>query len=83
MVDATKNMFLCLIGRKTLIGYFLTKTSEKEQLPKIKKGILTPFDSLKFTDEQVIAKLNLIYARDYSIFKDFEILQKAWKKLDR
>ncbi len=78
-----KNMFFCLIGRRTLIGYFLTNNTEREQLPKIKKGILTPFDSLKFTDEQVIAKLNLIYARDYSIFKDFEILQKAWKKLDR
>jgi O-antigen biosynthesis protein len=78
-----KNIFQCLIGRKTLVGYYFISNINKDQLPLLKKGVLTPFDTLKFTDEHVVAKLNLIYARDYHIFKDFEIIQKAWKKLDR
>jgi GT2 family glycosyltransferase len=78
-----KNMVLCLIGIKTLVGYYFLANINKEQLPVLKKGVLTPFDTLKFTEEQLVAKLNLIYARDYHIFKDLEIIQKAWKKLDR
>jgi GT2 family glycosyltransferase len=78
-----KNVLSCLAGRKTLVGYYFTTNINSEQLPLLKKGVLTPFDTIKLTDEQVIAKLNLIYARDYHILKDFEIIQKAWKKLDR
>lgn len=78
-----KNMLLCLFGFKTLVGYYFSTIVNKEQLPVLKKGILSPFDTVKFTDELLIAKLNLIYARDYHIFKDLEIIQKAWKKLDR
>lgn len=78
-----KNMFLCLIAKKTLVGYEYTKSKENEQLPNIKKGILSPFDGLKVNDETIREKLNLIYARDYNIFKDLEIIQKAWQKLDR
>lgn len=78
-----KNMFLCLIAKKTLVGYKYVKSKENEQLPSIKKGILSPFDGLKVNDENIREKLNLIYARDYNIFKDLEIIQKAWQKLDR
>ncbi len=82
-LNFVKNMLLCLIGFKTLVGYYFTTNINKEQLPVLKKGVLTPFDTIKFTEEQLVAKLNLIYARDYHIFKDLEIIQKAWKKLDR
>ncbi len=82
-INFVKNMLLCLIGLKTLVGYYFTSNINKEQLPVLKKGVLTPFDTIKFTEEQLVAKLNLIYARDYHIFKDLEIIQKAWKKLDR
>ncbi|MGV3632171.1 MAG: glycosyltransferase family 2 protein [Bacteroidota bacterium] len=77
------NMLACLIGKKTLVGYHIDPASEGSRLPTLKKGILSPFDALKFIDEGLVDKLNLIYARDYNLFKDLEIIQKAWRKLDR
>lgn len=76
-----KNMFQCLTGKRSLVGYFLPG-KEPQQLPTIKRGILNPSDAMRLEDESVASKLNLIYARDYSIWKDLAIIRKAWKKLD-
>lgn len=76
------NMLSCLIGKKTLVGYYLETEKIGEQLPRLKKGILTPVDALKIQNEQMIGKINLIYARDYNVFKDLSVLRLAWKKLD-
>lgn len=78
-----KNILKVLIGKLSLVGYFRSDSTVSNQLPRIKPGILNPTDSLSFSDESLTDKLNLIYARDYSIRKDFSILLKAWKKLDR
>ena len=37
----------------------------------------------EFQDEGITEKLNLLYARDYSMRKDFSIVWKAWRKLDQ
>jgi hypothetical protein len=76
-------MFSVLVGKISIVGYLSSKTNSSNQLPRIKGGILNPTDSLSFLDESLTDKLNLIYARDYSIQKDLGILLKAWKKLDR
>lgn len=78
-----RNSFSCLFGKRSFVGYHFDPSDEKTQLPTLKKGILSPFDALKVMDDGLKSKLNLIYARDYTIFKDLEIIQKAWKKLDR
>ncbi len=78
-----KNMLSCLVGKKTLVGYHIDPSGEGSKLPSLKKGILTPFDALKYVDEGLMEKLNLIYARDYNIFKDLEIIREAWRRLDR
>ena len=71
-----------MVGKKSIVGYVaLTQTSL--DLPRIKPGILHPADELSFNDDSIIDKLNLIYARDYKVVKDFTILSKAYKKLDR
>ncbi len=77
-----KNMIHCMIGKKSLVGYYAEKQESAQQLPTIKRGILNPLDAMKFANSSVLSKLNLIYARDYSIWKDFEIVRKAWRKLD-
>jgi hypothetical protein len=77
-----KNMIQCMIGKKSLVGYYAEKKESAQQLPTIKRGILNPLDAMKFANNSVLSKLNLIYARDYSIWKDFEIVRKAWRKLD-
>jgi hypothetical protein len=78
------NVFLVLIGFKSWVGY--AQIHEKPQpdvLPKIKKGILYPgieFDDLTMERAD---KMNLLYARDYTIWKDVEIILKNFNKLDR
>lgn len=76
------NLYKVLIGKKTLIGYFLA-SGQKSMLPKIKTSILHPTDTLKDLDKNMIDKINLLYARDYSVQKDLTILLQCWKKLGR
>lgn len=77
------NVLSSLLGKKTLVGYYLPSELERRQLPSIKRGILNPSDAFTQLDPHVLSKLNLIYARDYSVWKDLKIIQKAWVHLDR
>ena len=76
------NVLSVLVGKLSIVGYHYLNNSE-HNLPKIKNGILSPADKTNLIDESMFDKLNLIYARDYNISKDFVILKNAWKKLDR
>lgn len=76
-----KNMLQCLTGKRSLVGYFIPEVKDL-QLPAIKRGILNPSDAARVEDQGLAVKLNLIYARDYSIWKDLAIIRKAWRKLD-
>ena len=80
-----KNLFNIFLGNKSFVGYYLGENIDRLKLPKIKQGILHPFDEILASKKQqdLMFKLNLIYAKDYSIFKDFKILWKNWLKLDR
>jgi len=77
-----KNILYVLIGKKTVVGYQFNQETTEYQLPKIKSGILFPSDK-SVQNSFASDKLNLIYARDYSIQKDLVILKNAWQKLDR
>ena len=78
-----KNILFVLFGKRSIVGYHSIQYSTDNNLPKIKLGILSPADKVPVFEEVLVDKLNLIYARDYSITKDFSILKKAWEKLDR
>ena len=78
-----RNVFSVLLGKKSFIGFSEALSLKDVRLPRIKKGILTPDDGFEFQDEGITEKLNLLYARDYSMRKDFSIVWKAWRKLDR
>jgi O-antigen biosynthesis protein len=78
-----KNMFQCFIGNKSLVGYYFVDKIENTNLPKLKTGILTPFDEGDHHNKNLSGKINLIYARDYHVFKDLKIILHGWKKLDR
>ena len=77
------SLFLILIGKKSFVGFSDVVSKRDVRLPKIKPGILSPADSLGGNDESIHEKLNLLYSRDYSMRKDFSILLKSWKKLDK
>ena len=77
-----KNIFLVLFGFKTWVGYIENKNSQI--LPKIKNGILSPLQLLDKhykIDNDLIANLNLIYARDYKLSSDIKIIWKGFSLL--
>ncbi len=72
-----------LIGNITFIGFSEKAVQKDVRLPKTKPSILSPSDINKKNSDSIEGKLNLIYARDYSMRKDFAILIQAWRKLDQ
>lgn len=82
------NLMQVLIGEKSWVSYAPTHDEQEEKssrqvLPKLKKGILNPMDGMQIQDANLASKLNLIYARDYTIWKDLELIRKAWRHFDR
>jgi GT2 family glycosyltransferase len=78
------NIFQVILNKKSWIGY-ITKPKSFENLPPLKNGILNPgdiFAEIKLDNEKM-AQLNMLYAKDYSLLTDAEILLKSWKRLDR
>ena len=78
------NIFSVLTGKRSWVGYIPTLNS-KFNLPAIKPAILNPgelFPELSL-DLDKITRLNMLYARDYNIANDAEILFKGWRNLDR
>jgi len=72
------NCFRVLLGFNTWVGYEQTqKFSEK------RKGILFPADALKdkSISLEMSERLNKIYAKDYSVKNDINIIIKGFRKL--
>lgn len=76
------NLFKVLANKLSMVGFINKKPEHGRKLPKMKQGILTPAD-LYGTEIEVQDKINVLYARDYSLLMDWKIVAKAWKKLDR
>jgi len=79
-----QNIFRVLFGLKSWVGYEKsTAFSGNVVLPKIKPGVLTPTDAHpdKTFNESTISRLNLLYAKDYEVMNDWEIIWKGIKKL--
>ncbi len=74
-----------LTGKKSWVGYRFTDYSETHKLPPIKKGVLNPTDQLHHNNvpTDTIDRLNLLYARDYKIMNDVEIIWKGFRNLGR
>jgi len=77
------NIFRVLGHNYSWVGYHKVNTEMYLGLPVIKPSILKTTDLLELHDEnhEAIDRVNMLYARDYSVRKDFEIVMKAFKKL--
>ena len=77
-----KNIFLIIAGKKSWIGYYPVN-DPKIHLPKIKPGILSPLITLKNENpaKDIIVKANMLYARDYTVWKDFNLFFTGIKHL--
>jgi hypothetical protein len=80
-----KNLIFVLTGKYTLIGYHGKTDEESDNLPYLKKGILSPVDALKNKTHEkgIVEKVNLLYAKDYRILNDLNILLKGFRNLGR
>ena len=75
-----KDAVLVLLGRRTWVGY-CHADSEIQKLPKIRRGVYTPATPMEKLgteiDTEFSHQLNLLYARDYTVWKDAEIFFKS------
>ncbi|NOQ24294.1 MAG: glycosyltransferase [Bacteroidales bacterium] len=79
------NSFKVLLGLKTWVGYYKKSNVSIENLPVIKDGILTPLDlrSIIESTDSFINKTNMVYAKNYTIWNDLNILLKGFKQIGR
>jgi hypothetical protein len=78
-----KNIFRVMSKKYSWVGYHYVNTAVYLSLPAIQKGILKTTDLLvdgNF-DNEMIDRVNMLYARNYSVLKDFEMVWKLFKKL--
>ncbi|HSV75833.1 MAG TPA: glycosyltransferase [Bacteroidales bacterium] len=78
-----KNILRVISGSRTWVGYYPCEGSAK--LPKLKKGVLFPGDPFqkKVIDLDTLCNLNNLYAREYHIENDFNILLRSFRNLGR
>jgi len=79
------NTFKVIFSNYSWVGYHEINSELYLGLPVIKKGILSTTDVLDFNEDKIeaIDRLNMLYARDYSLYKDVEIIYKAFSKLGK
>ncbi|MFH1121501.1 MAG: glycosyltransferase [Bacteroidota bacterium] len=78
------NLIRVLTGIRTWIGY-APQTSSGSAMPSIRKGVLNPTDLFpsRQIDVETAATLNMLYARDYRITNDLNIILKGFRRLGR
>ncbi|MDZ4844250.1 MAG: glycosyltransferase [Chitinophagales bacterium] len=75
-----KNWCSVLLGGKSWVGYAKSIAGNGNYvLPKIKEGVLSPVNALKdkTVNDVTRARLNLFYAKEYSVYSDMNILLKG------
>ncbi len=71
-----KKSFGVLVGRYTWIGYIEHPEIDLQGLPKIKRGVFPPYKVSKRSDLDVAVmdRINILYAKNYSIISEFYLL---------
>ncbi len=82
-LNFVKNNFLVLVGYYSWVGY--SQKFINQNLPKIRKGVLNPVDIYKNKNisEPAKVKINVVYAKNYRITSDINIIFKSIRKLGR
>lgn len=78
-----QNSLLILAGKKSWVGYATCNPSPSaDRFPSIKPGMLTPSDALdkRIQDEHTLRHLDFLYAKDYDVWRDLEIVWKGWRR---
>ncbi|MBN3034179.1 MAG: glycosyltransferase [Bacteroidales bacterium] len=80
-----RNLFQVIAGKKTWVGYDHNIPPSMQKLPRLRPGVLGP--SMMVGDPNLsldtVIRLNLLYARDYSIINDIRIILRGFRDLGR
>ncbi len=78
------NILKVLFGFRSITGYHPAPQGDNK-LPDIRRGIIYPTDGIEMQnpDPQLVSRLNLLYARGYTISNDFRLLYKGFRHLGR
>lgn len=77
------NVLSVLVGKKTWVGFAEISPPETVRLPRIKPAII-PVDVLNNSQKKDVSlRLNLIYARDYSVTTDLKYILADFKSVAR
>jgi O-antigen biosynthesis protein len=84
-VGLLRNIFSVLFAFKSWIGFTPHSEYEAGKLPEIKHGVLNPMDAFqnKNVPEGTTNRLDLLYARDYKLTNDLNIIIKGFRHLGR
>ncbi|MDZ7740253.1 MAG: glycosyltransferase family 2 protein [Bacteroidota bacterium] len=79
------NIFRVVFGKRTWVSFYRMAEKSNPKLPDIRKGILNPADVFRKRDisQETYEKLNLIYARDYKVWTDLNIVWRGFRELGR
>lgn len=76
-----RSIFEVLSGKKTWVGYC---SGSQNHLPLLRKGILSPSSLYpENIPEKKKDELNIVYAKNYRLLNDLEIVGKAWKNIGK
>lgn len=80
-----RNLFSIFCGAKTFVTYSLIESADTSLLPKIKKGVFSPITHINKSEisTSIVERLNIMYAKDYKIMQDLNIIIKSWRKLGK
>ena len=84
-VGLLRNIFSVLFAFKSWIGFTPHAEDEASRLPAIKPGVLNPLDAFRNKNvlEETTTRLDLLYARDYKLTNDLNIIIKGFRNLGR
>ena len=76
-----RSIFEVFSGRKSWIGYC---PGNQNNLPRLKEGIFSPASLFsEAIPDKKKDELNILYAKDYRIINDLEIVLKVWKNIGK
>ena len=77
------NCFMVLFGFKTWVGYYKGENSNNLLLPTLKKNVLIPADGINrvIENDELHEKLNILYAKDYTLWNDLRIIWRGFRNL--
>ena len=80
-----RNIFSVLFAFKSWIGFTNNSEYEAGRLPEIKQGVLNPLDAFrnKNVPDETTNRIDFLYARDYKLTNDLNIIIKGFRNLGR